>query len=91
MRAYKQVKLGVPCHLRVYLGASSQVDWECHQMQLVVYLRAYLGVCLTVSSKLLLECTVKPAGSVPFSTINSILESMLGCEHENILRGILGT
>jgi len=32
--------------LRAYLGAYSQASWECHQVQLRVYLRACSGVCL---------------------------------------------
>ena len=35
--------------LRAYLGAYSQAGWECHQVQLGVYLRAWSGVCLRAS------------------------------------------
>jgi len=32
--------------LRAYLESYSLVGWECHQVQLGMYLRACLGVCL---------------------------------------------
>jgi hypothetical protein len=35
--------------LSAYLGAYSQAGWECHSVQLGVYLRACLGVCLRAS------------------------------------------
>lgn len=48
-----------------------------------------LGMRMTLSLMLLLECTGKPAGSLPLSTTKSILQSMFGCMLENILGGIL--
>jgi len=35
--------------LRAYFEVYSQAGWECHQVQLGVYLRACLGVCLRVA------------------------------------------
>jgi len=57
MGVYSQVRLGVSCLLRVYLGAKSQVGWECAiecngsvlERDSEAYLRAYSGVYLGVS------------------------------------------
>ena len=72
------------------LGAYSDAGWECHRVQLGVYLRACLGVCLKASWELVWECTVKQAGSVPSSTSESVLGSMPGSVLENVLGVYLG-
>ena len=50
----------------------------CHQVQLGLYLRAYMGVNLRATGRCTWECTVKQGGSVPLSEIGSVLESLPG-------------
>jgi hypothetical protein len=58
-------------------------------VQLGVYLRACLGVCLKSSSELVWERTVQLAGCVPSSTSESILGSMPGSSLQNVLTVVM--
>jgi len=58
----------------------------CHRVQLGVYLKACLGVCLRAFCELTWDRIVKQAGRVPLSAIGSVLESMPGSVLGSVLR-----
>ena len=59
-------------------------------MQLGVYLRACLGVCLKASCELVWELAVKQAGFVPSSTSEGVHCRMPGSVLQNVLGVYLG-
>jgi hypothetical protein len=57
----------------------------CHQVQLGVYWKPCSAVCLSDSGDLVWERTVKKAGNVSSSAVESVLQSMPQSVLENLL------